>query len=45
MEGRDWSSDVCNTDQKADIQKGMRDAVEADYKLAKKGETVLMRQC
>ena len=29
----------------ADIQTGMRDAVEAAYKLAKKGETVLLSPC
>ena len=29
----------------ADIQTGMKDAVEAAYKLAKKGETVLLSPC
>lgn len=29
----------------ADVQTGMKDAVEAAYKLAKKGETVLLSPC
>ena len=29
----------------ADVQTGMQDAVEAAFKLAKKGETVLLRPC
>ena len=30
---------------KSDVQTGMKDAVEAAFKLAKKGETVLLSPC